>query len=72
MVVHVSKAKAIQITGLPEGYTKDDLEYISSNEDVAKTDLNGNVIGKSAGSSVITVSTSDGKHYIKCNVIVSE
>ena len=72
MVVHVSKAKAIQITGLPEGYTKDDLEYISSNEDVAKTDSNGNVIGKSAGSSVITVSTSDRKHYIKCNVIVSE
>lgn len=72
MVVHVSKAKAIQIIGLPEGYTKDDLEYISSNEDVAKTDANGNIIGKSAGSSVITVATNDGKHYIKCNVIVSE
>lgn len=72
MVVHVSKAKQLQIIGLPEGYTKDDLEYLSSNEDVAKTDLNGNVIGKSAGSSVITISTKDGKHYIKCNVIVSE
>ncbi len=72
MVVHVSKAKAIQITGLPEGYTKDDLEYISSNEEVAKIDASGNVIGKSAGSSVITISTNDGLHYIKCNVIVSE
>lgn len=72
MVVHVAKAKSIQITGLPEGYTKDDLEYASSNEEVAQTDLNGNVIGKSAGSSVITISTKDGKHYIKCNVIVSE
>ncbi len=72
MVVHVSKAKKIEIIGLPEGYTKDDLEYVSHQETVATTDANGNVIGKSAGSSVITISTKDGKHYIKCNVIVSE
>ncbi len=72
MVVHVNKAKTIEIIGLPEGYTKDDLIYTSSNEEVAIVDSNGNVIGKSSGSCVITISTSDEEHYIKSNVIVSE
>ncbi len=72
MAVHVNKAKTIDVIGLPEGYTKEDLIYSSSNEDVAKVDTSGNVIGKAAGSCVITISTSDEEHYIKCNIIVSE
>lgn len=68
--VHIGYKYQIHITGLPTGYTESDLIYESSNEQVATVDQSGNVIGKEAGSVVITVHTSDKKHNIHCNVIV--
>lgn len=71
-VVHAGYVKAIGIKALPEGYTKNDLVYTSSNTDIASVDADGNVSGLQSGSVVVTVATSDKKHSISCNVLVSE
>lgn len=71
-VVHAGYVKAIGIKALPEGYKKNDLVYTSSNTDIASVDADGNVSGLQSGSVVVTVATSDKKHSISCNVLVSE
>ena len=71
-VVHAGYVKAIGIKALPEGYTKNDLVYTSSNTDIASVDADGNVSGLQSGSVVVIVATSDKKHSISCNVLVSE
>lgn len=60
----------IEIDSLPDGYTKNDLEYSSSDTDVITVDDLGCIFGKNAGSAVITIQTKDKKHVIHCNVIV--
>lgn len=60
----------IGIEALPEGYDKNNLCYKSSNEDAVTVDRQGCVRGRNAGSAVITITTSDEKHTIHCNVIV--
>ena len=72
MIVKQGKEKQIIVTGLPEGYTKNDLVFTTSNGDVATVLENGVVQAMHGGSAVITVTTLDGKHYIKCNVVVPE
>lgn len=71
-IVKVNGERQIIIKGLPEGYTKEDLIFTSDNEEIASVDMNGIVNGKTQGAAVITVSTNDNAHYIKCNVIVTE
>jgi hypothetical protein len=68
--VHQGSTYQIEITALPEGYEKKDLVYESSHPDAATVDANGTVSGHSAGSTVIAVKTSDGKHQIHCNGMV--
>lgn len=72
MIVRQNKDKQITITGLPEGYTQEDLVFTTSDPDVATVLENGIVSAHKSGSAVITVTTLDGKHYIKCNVVVPE
>lgn len=70
-VVKVSGERQIVVKGLPEGYEKEDLLYTSDNETIAIVDSTGVVSGISQGAAVITVTTNDNAHYIKCNVIVT-
>ncbi len=52
------------------GYTKDDLVWSSSNEEVATVSEDGTVNPISFGKTVITVATSDGKYYDSCELTV--
>ncbi len=68
--VHQGSAYQIEINALPEGYEKKDLVYESSHPDAASVDQNGTVTAHAAGSTVIAIQTSDGKHQIHCNAMV--
>lgn len=70
MIVHIGKSQQIIITGLPQGYTKSQLVYTSDASEVAGVDGNGMITAVTSGSVVITISTSDSRHYIHCNVLV--
>ena len=60
----------IVIKKIPEGYTPDDLQFQSGDEKVVTVDENGNFIGVSEGSTVITISTKDGKYKAYCAVTI--
>lgn len=70
MIVRIGNTKKITITGLPQGYKRSDLVFSSDGAGVASVDTDGNITGVSSGSAVITITTSDSKHYIHCNVLV--
>lgn len=72
IAVHLGESVAFQIRGLPDGYTKDDLIYISGDSNVASTDGKGNVKGISSGSTVVTIKTKDDKHRTACSIMVPQ
>lgn len=53
-------ARKIYLSVLPASATNKDIEYVSSNEDVAIVDSEGKVTGVSAGKAIITATTTDG------------
>lgn len=68
--VHIGSPKQIAITGMPDGYAKEDIVFSSSDSSIARVDANGNVTAICSGSAVITISTKDGKYYAKCSILV--
>lgn len=54
----------------PANATNQNLEWVSSNEDVATVDQEGNVTPVSAGSATVTVKTVDGGFTAACKVTV--
>lgn len=54
----------------PANATNQNLEWVSSNEDVATVDQDGNVTPVSAGSATVTVKTVDGGFTAACKVTV--
>ena len=62
----------IQVTGLPEGYTVEDLIYISKNTDIAEVNTFGEVIGQKTGGTDILIETKDKKHLVHCHILVVE
>ena len=54
----------------PSNATNKDLAWFSSNETVANIDETGNVVAKSDGTAIITVTTKDGGKTDKCTVTV--
>lgn len=63
--------KSIEVLSLPDGVTKDNLVWSSSDETIATVDSNGNITPLKEGNVVITVKTSDGKYSTTCNVTIS-
>ncbi len=64
-----SETASISITELPEGYTMQDVTFVSLDPSVASVDTAGNVTGIRTGSTRIIVKTSDG-HETGCSVLV--
>lgn len=62
----------IEITGLPDGYTLDDLQAKSENASIATVNVAlGRVYaGEESGTTTITIQTSDGKHHVTVAVTV--
>ena len=72
LISGVGVSTRIQVTGLPEGYTVEDLIYISKNTDIAEVSSAGEVIGKKSGGTDIVIQTKDKKHLVHCHILVVE
>lgn len=68
--LNINGYRTIVVTGLPEGYTKEDLVYETNQSDVAIVSENGRVTGRKAGSAEITISTQDGRHTAYVSILV--
>lgn len=69
--LYKGKAAILKATIAPENATNKSVEWLSSNSNIASVDSNGVVIGKSQGSTLITVRTKDGNFTSTCIVEVS-
>lgn len=69
--VNAGGTATLQVTGIPSGYTGADLQWTSEKTEIATVDNNGVITGVSEGSTVITVSTKDGKFHAYCAVMVT-
>ena len=72
LISGVGVSTRIQVTGLPEGYTVEDLIYISKNTDIAEVNSVGEVTGKKSGGTDIVIQTKDKKHLVHCHILVVE
>ena len=72
LISGVGVSTRIQVTGIPEGYTVEDLIYISKNTDIAEVSSAGEVIGKKSGGTDIVIQTKDKKHLVHCHILVVE
>ena len=63
-------SESLVATISPSNATNKDVEWTSSNTNVATVDTTGKVTGVSAGSATITVKTKDGAKVATCNVTV--
>ena len=71
-VVHIDESKEIKIKGLPEGYTKNDLIYEVEDSSVANIDGKGLLFGLKEGNTKLKIYTSDNKHEVNCNILVTK
>lgn len=71
--VALDEGKAIVLipTIIPQNATNKSLTWTSSNSGIASVDSNGLVVGKSQGTALITVKTTDGGYIATCAVIVN-
>ena len=72
LITGVGISTGIQVSGLPEGYTIEDLIYTSKNEEIAVVNTFGEVIGKKTGGTEILIQTKDKKHFVHCHILVVE
>ncbi len=63
-------SETVKIESLPEGYSNSDIVYESEDNSVATVDASGRVYGKSEGTVVINVKTSDNKFSVTCTINV--
>lgn len=70
LIVYAGTQESIHITGLPEGYSFEDLRFTSEDPSIASVDHTGLVKGYREGNTVVTVSTKDRKHQVECHIMV--
>ena len=66
----IGASESLVATISPSNATNKDVEWTSSNTNVATVDTTGKVTGVSSGSATITVKTKDGAKVATCNVTV--
>lgn len=69
LIVAKNKTIKINVTGLPSGYSLDDLQY-HADKPCVSVDAKGMVTGIERGSSIITIQTNDKKYITECHVLV--
>ena len=60
----------IDVNSLPPGYEREDLMAVSGDNSIVQVDGFGELSAISPGSTIITVSTNDGKYNVYCSVTV--
>lgn len=71
VTIDVNKAIILNASIIPENATNKTLQWTSSDAGIATVDSNGIIVGKSQGTAVITVKTSDGNYSATCIVVVN-
>lgn len=66
------KTETLKATIKPTNASNKTVTWSSSNTAVATVDANGKITAKSVGTTVITVTTKDGKYTAQCTVTVTE
>ena len=69
LIVAKNKSVKINVKGLPNGYSLEDLEF-QADKACVSVDSKGIVTGIERGSSIITIQTKDKKYKIECHVLV--
>lgn len=70
LVIKEGGYKTITIRALPEGYSLNDIEFMSSDPTIASVTGEGKVKAYQEGSTIIKVQTTDGKYVVSCSVLV--
>ncbi|MEE8807070.1 MAG: Ig-like domain-containing protein [Lactimicrobium sp.] len=68
--VGAGQSVSIEITGLPQGYSRKDLVYTCADTAIVSVSSDGTVTGIQPGSTEITIATKDGKYSVKLSVLV--
>jgi uncharacterized protein YjdB len=72
MIGSLNETKSISVTALPSGYSSSQLVYSSNDPLIASVDGQGNITGRKEGSTIIKISTGDGKYTISCSYLVRQ
>ena len=70
--LYTGESKTLTATVAPDNATNKTVTWSSNNEAVATVDQNGTVTAKSAGTAIITVTTTDGEKTATCTVTVTD
>jgi|GEM_PF-1241471 len=71
LVIKIGESVELPIRYLPDGYSYNDLVYVSEDSSIASIE-NNNVIGKKAGATKIRIYTNDEKYEVYCSILVSD
>lgn len=69
-IVNENESIPLRIRGLPKGYRKEDLSFISENTEIIQVDQNGVVTGIHSGSANVIILIKDTDFQVKCNILV--
>lgn len=67
----VNDTYSIEFKNIPKGYSKDDLNYASSNSNISVSN-NGTIKALNYGSAVITITTKDNKYQTSISIMVKQ
>ncbi len=70
ITVSKNQTTSLNIVSYPNGYTKNDIVYSSSNLQGLYVNQNGEITANKIGNYTIYVKTNDGKYMVSCNVLV--
>ncbi len=70
LIGKAGESRSIEIVSLPKDCSRSGLRFMSQDSSIAEVNGEGHVLLKQSGSTIITVSSADGKHQVRCTVHV--
>ncbi len=70
--IALDESKVLSVTQIPDGYSASDVEWSSSDEQIATVNSSGTVNAKAEGTCVVTAKTKDGKYKSDCTISVTK
>ena len=70
LIGKAGESRSIEIISLPADCPRSSLKFISQDSSIAQADGDGHILLKQSGSTIITVSSADGKYQVRCTVHV--
>ena len=70
--IALDESKVLSVAQIPEGYSASDVEWSSSDEQIATVNSSGTVNAKAEGTCVVTAKTKDGTYKSDCTISVTK